>query len=207
MKKYVIFGSGGLAKELIGYIANEHGVDTIAAIVSTEPFNNPEYTKSFNVRNSIEIGEFPECEFLLAVAQPDVKRAIVSKNEDRWGTYIHPSCEVSPFAKIGRGCMLTPQCIVVGDAIIEDFVFMNTNATVGHDARVGQWSTMFPNTEICGDCQIGPGCIFGIGSYVLPDRHLSAGIQVSAGSIVRHSYQNSEHAGIILQGNPAKPRQ
>jgi sugar O-acyltransferase (sialic acid O-acetyltransferase NeuD family) len=204
--KYVIFGSGGLAKELIGYIANDQGLAAIAAVVSTEPFNNPEYTKYFPVRSSIEPGEFAGCEFLLAVAQPDVKRIIVDKNEDRWGTYIHPSAEVSKFAKIGKGCVLTAQCIVVGDPVVEDFVFMNTNATIGHDARVGKWTTMFPNTEICGDCIIGENCIFGIGSYVLPGKKLANGVKVSAGSIVRHDYDQESHRDIVLQGNPARPR-
>ena len=83
------------------------------------------------------------------------------------------------------------------DAVLKHF---------GHDARVGKWTTMFPNTEICGDCIIGENCIFGIGSYVLPGKKLANGVKVSAGSIVRHDYDQDHHCDIVLQGNPARPR-
>lgn len=197
--KYVIFGSGGLAKELIGYL---YGKDEIACVVSTEPFNNFSYSRLFQVVPKLNRGEFPDAKFLLAVAQPEIKRKIVAENEDRWASYIHPTATVSPFATIGRGCVLTPQTIVVGDAVLRDFVFMNTNATIGHDAIIGAYSTMFPNTEICGNCQIGEDVIMGIGSYVIPNVSLPSGTKVSAGAVVRKSID----APTTLYGDPAKPR-
>ena len=92
--QYVIFGSGGLAKELIAYI-EEEGTHDVVCVVSTEPFNNKRYAAKYPVVESIREGAFPGAEFLLAVADPDVKQAIVAKNEERWGTYIHRTATVS----------------------------------------------------------------------------------------------------------------
>ena len=203
--QYVIFGSGGLAKELIGYI-EEEGTHEIVCVVSTQPFNNKRYAAKYPVVESIREGAFPGAEFLLAVADPDAKQAIVAKNEERWGTYIHSTATVSPYAKIGEGCVLAPQVIVTADAWINDFVFMNTNATVGHDSVIHAWTTMFPNTEVCGDCVIGVAVIMGIGSYVLPSKQIANRVKISAGSIVRHDFKGPVHEGIVLQGNPAAPR-
>lgn len=201
-EKLIIFGSGGLAKEIIGYLVNMYGENHgILAVVSTEPFNNPLYSERFKVIPKLEKGEFPEAKFILGVAEPKIKRIIVEKNEDRWTNFIHPSVELSPFAKIGKGCVLTPQVIIVGDCVIGDFVFFNTNATVGHDSIVGDYTTMFPNTEICGNCIIGTDCIFGIGSYVIPNVILPNGTKVSAGAIVRKSFSEPH----LLIGNPAEP--
>lgn len=197
--RYVIFGSGGLAKELIGYMYGKH---EIACVVSTEPFNNFDFARRFNVVPKLNPKEFEDAGFLLAVAQPELKRKIVAENRSQWVTYIHPTATVSPFARIGRGCILTPQSIVVGDAVLGNFVFMNTNATVGHDAVIGDYSTMFPNTEVCGNCQIGEDVIMGIGSYVLPNVNLPSGTKVSAGAIVRKSIDTPT----TLYGDPAKPR-
>lgn len=189
--RYVIFGSGGLAKELIGY-----GVDPLY-IVSTEPLNNGDY--EFQVRD--KVGPLNEnVRFLLAVADPQIKRKIVSENEDRWDTWIHPSCHVSRYAKVGKGCILAPQALVCGDPVIGDFVFMNTNATVGHDTKIGSYSTLFPNTEVCGNCDVGEDCLFGIGSYVLPKVTLPQGTKVSAGAVVRKSPPDNR----TLYGDPAK---
>lgn len=200
--EYVIFGSGGLAKEIIGYIVSEQGpYHGIRAVVSTEPFNNPEYNEMFNVMEELPKGMYPNAKFILAVANPKVKRSIVEKNEDRWTSYIHSSAHVSPFAKIGKGCVLTPQTLVVGDAVVGDFVFFNTNATIGHDSILGNYSTMFPNTEICGNCQLGDNCIMGIDSHIVPGVTLPSGTKVGAGSIV----WNSVDRACLLVGNPAKP--
>lgn len=200
--KYVIFGSGGLAKEIIGYLVemygNNHG---ILAVVSTEPFNNPKYAQ-FKVQTKLDPNEYPDAKFLLAVADPKTKKIIVEKNEDRWTTFIHSSAQVNPFATIGKGCILTPQSIIAGDAILGDFVFFNTNATVGHDSYIGDYTTLYPNTEICGNCNIGKYCIFGIGSYVVPNVNLPDGTKVGAGSVVWDSVEEK----CLLVGNPAKPK-
>jgi sugar O-acyltransferase (sialic acid O-acetyltransferase NeuD family) len=201
--EYVIFGSGGLAKEIIGYLIEMHGHNHgIRAVVSTELFNNRVYNEMFSVRESLKPNEFPDAKFILAVAEPKTKRAIVEKNEDRWTTFIHSSASISPFARYGKGCVFTAQTILAGDPEIGDFVFLNTNATIGHDAIVGSYTTMFPNTEICGNCIIGEDCVFGIGSYVVPNVTLPSKTKVGAGSVVWKSVEES----CLLVGNPAAPK-
>lgn len=200
-EKYVIFGSGGLAKELIGYLVDMYGDNHgIQAVVSTEPFNNHKYNQ-FKVQENILKDEYPGAKFILAVADPKTKKIIVEKNEDRWTSFIHSSAHVSRFATIGKGCVLTPQSIVAADAVLGDFVFFNSNATVGHDSYIGDFTTLYPNTEICGNCNIGKNCVFGIGAYVVPNVTLVDGTKVSAGSIVWESYTEK----CLLIGNPAKP--
>lgn len=99
---------------------------------------------------------------------------------------------MSPHATIGRGCVFAPHALICGDPVIGDFCFFNTNATIGHDSRLGAYSTLFPNTEVCGDCDIGEGVIMGIGAYVIPGITLPDGSKVSAGAVVRESvYQPS----------------
>jgi len=201
-EKYVIFGSGGLAKEIIGYLVEMYGDDHgIVAVVSSEPFNNSKYNQ-FVVKDSIGIDEYPEAKYLLAVADPRTKRLIVEKNADRWTSFIHSSAHVSPFAEIGKGCILTPQSIVAGDAVLGNFVFFNSNATVGHDSFIGDYTTLYPNTEVCGNCNIGKDCIFGIGAYVVPNVNLPDGTKVGAGSVVWESISEK----CTLVGNPAKPK-
>lgn len=201
-QQYIIFGSGGLAKEIIGYLVEMYGENHgIICVVSTEPFNNPKYNK-FLIRESIDSNEYPEAKYILAVADPRTKRLIVEKNSDRWTSFIHSSAHVSPFATIGKGCVLTPQSIVAADAILGDFVFFNSNATVGHDSYIGDYTTLYPNTEVCGNCNIGKDCIFGIGSYVVPNVNLPDGTKVGAGSVVWESVSEK----CTLVGNPAKPK-
>ena len=181
-KNVVIFGSGGLAKELIGYLLDEGGYN-IVCVVSTHPFNNERFT--YEVRE--KVGDVPpDTEYLMGVAEPAIKRQFVEGNEDRWATYIHKTAFISPHSRVGKGCVLAPQVILAGDCTIGDFVFMNTNATVGHDSRIGDYSTMMPNTEVCGNVMVGEGAFFGIGSYVLSNKNIGDDAKISAGTVVRH---------------------
>lgn len=193
----VIFGSGGMAKELIDYMESQYD---IVCVVSTEPFNNPDYNHL--VVDKLDPGEFPDALFYMGVADPALKRKFVAENEDRWGSYVHPTAYFSSYAKLGKGCILTPQTLVVGDAVLGDFVFMNTNATVGHDSKIGDYTTLFPNSEVCGNCILGDDCLVGIGGYVLPNVFLPSGTKVSAGAVVRKSIDKPT----TLYGDPAKPR-
>ena len=200
--EFIIFGSGGLAKEVIGYLVSMYGRNHgIKAVVSLEPFNNPVYNQ-FNVIEKINPTDFPEARYILAISDPKTKRKVVENNVDKWTSFIHSSAYVSPFAQIGKGCILAPQSVIAGDATLGDFVFFNTNATVGHDSSIGDYSTLFPNSEICGNCYIGEECIFGIGSYVIPNVNLPNGTKVSAGSVVWESISEK----CTLVGNPAKAK-
>lgn len=195
--KVAIFGSGGLAKELIGYLLDDGGYE-IECVVSTEPFNNPAFRYPVVARPP----QISGLKYLLAVSDPALKRQFAGANEDRWVSYAHKSAFVSPHARIGKGCILTPQSVVAGDATLGDFVFFNTNATVGHDSTIGSYSTLMPNSEVCGDCDVGEGVFIGIGAYVLAGKKVGDRAKVSAGAVVRHDIP----AGATVYGDPAKPR-
>lgn len=196
--KVAVFGSGGLAKEVLCYLDGDARYE-VAAVVSTEPFNNSDYASEFGVFSRVPAGINA---YILAVADPAVKRKIVSETENKWITYAHPSAFISRYAKVGCGCVFAPQSLVCGDPIIEDFVFFNTNATVGHDSFIRRYVTLYPNTEVCGNCDIGEGVIFGIGAYAIPNVKIVTGAKVSAGAIVRKSVLEP----VTVYGDPAKPR-
>ena len=196
--RVAIFGAGGMAKEMICYL---HGDDRyqIACIVSTEPFNNPAYAEQFKVLDRVP----SDVEgYILAISDPASKRKVVSENENKWITYVHPSAFISHYAKVGLGCAFAPQSLVCGDPVIEDFVFFNTNATVGHDSTIRRFSTLGPNSEVCGNCDIGEGVIFGIGAYVVPHVNIASAAKVSAGAVVRKSVLEA----VTVYGDPAQPR-
>ena len=190
--RYIIFGSGGMAKELIGYVLDDG--HEVAGLVSSEPFDwYPVLEKAPKIDGA---------RYLLAVSDPETKRNVVQENDDLWDSFFHSSCYVSRHSKIGRGTILAPQSIVAGDAELGNFVFFNTNATVGHDSKIGAFTSLMPNAEVCGDCDIGEDVLIGIGAYILPGRKVGNGARVSAGAMVRHNVQEKE----TVYGDPAKPK-
>lgn len=149
-------------------------------MVSTEPL------KGYKVMLKAGIVS-KDTRFLLAVANPAIKRKIVAENEDRWETYIHPTAIVSPQARIGRGCFLAPYALLCGNGVIGDFVTLNTRSTVSHDAVVEEYSTLYPSSQVCGHTHVAPDCSLFVGSFVLPNVSLPQGTKVSAGAVIKNT--------------------
>lgn len=198
-EKFVIFGSGGLAKEIIGYIESDG--HEIEAVVSTQPFNCNSY-KKYKIFNKLEKGMFPDSQFIMAVGDINVKKAFVEQNENRWGNFIHSSCHISRHSKLGVGITMCPYSAILGDANVGNFVTFNVYSCVAHDNIIGDYITFSPYCGTMGNCNIGDECFFGTAAYCIPKVTLGNKIKVSAGSMVRHSYEDE----CVLLGNPAKPR-
>ena len=140
---------------------------------------------------------------LIAVTKPEIKQNILKKlpkSKFEYVSYIHPSALYSEFSSIGSGCIIGPYAILTGNVELDDFVYVSYNSVIGHDTRVKSFSTIYPYVEICGNCKIGKGCVFGISSYVLPGTSMGDASKLDAGSILRESCDSR----CFMRGNPAK---
>lgn len=202
--KYIVFGSGGCAKDLIDYVEDDN--HEIVAVVSTQQFNSDAYAKRYPVLEKVDdslLIAYPDAKFLLAVGDVAVKRIIVASNIDKWGSFIHSSSHVSKYAKIGKGVVICPYATVSGDSVIGDFVTLNVHTCVTHDNVVGNYSTYSPYAGSMGNCSIGEDCFFGAASYCIPGVTVANGCKISAGSFVRKSHLTEND---VLIGNPAKSK-
>jgi sugar O-acyltransferase (sialic acid O-acetyltransferase NeuD family) len=196
--KYIIFGTGGFAKEIISYLNKE---DQVVCAISTQPFDNPgKYP--YLVKEKLDPGEFADASFLLGVADPVLKRKIVGLNENRWVTFVHKSATISPHCEIGQGSIIGPNTVVTSDACIGQFVTLNLNCCIAHNCTVGEFTTFSPYASIMGHCNIGSDCFFGAGALCVPKVFLPSYTKVSAGAVVRKSI--TEPA--TLYGDPASPK-
>jgi len=106
-------------KEIIGYIINEKPSRyKIEGCWSDEGFNNTAYSDFYkgtdeDFKKTVTEGD---C-VLIALANPDARKKVTQKYSHLpiiFESYIHPSCEVSPFAHIGEGSILCPRCMGCG---------------------------------------------------------------------------------------------
>lgn len=206
MKKLHIIGTGGLAKELIGYIEAEGDRRySIVGCWADDVFNNPKFSNFYKGTVGELKNQYKQDEFIIvAVANNRIRKSIIEDDlrglDFAFESYIHPSCEINPFCEIGVGCLLAPQVILAGDCKVGDHTFLNTECVIGHDSVVSDYSCLFPKVEICGDCFIEASCTFGIGSLVLPGVRMKEGSKLDAMSVLRESIGKSA----MLVGNPAK---
>jgi UDP-3-O-[3-hydroxymyristoyl] glucosamine N-acyltransferase len=82
---------------------------------------------------------------------------------------IHKSASVSESAKIGQGCHVGPNVVILDYAIIGDNTVISAGSVVGHYASVGNDCLIHPNVTIRERCIIGNRCIIHSGTAIGSD--------------------------------------
>lgn len=145
--------------------------------------------------------------FVVGVGVPKTKRALVQKALQAKltpaETQIHPSATVQN-AKLGKGGMIAPGAVVTTHVTLGDYVVLNTNVTVGHDAVIGDFVTCNPGSNISGNTTLGAGVYFGVGAATKEGISIADDCIVGGKAFVN---KNVTTPGQTLIGVPAVPLQ
>lgn len=205
MTPFVIVGTGGMGRELLGWIQGcseeTRARFKVAAFVS-------EGDDAGSILHNVPVlgpddwvGEPPR--FVIAFADPTAKKRVAVALQARgWvpEIFIHDSAAVGPSAKIGAGTIICPFCRISNDCEIGEHVLVNGGSGVGHDAIVGSYSALLGSVSINGNAQVGEGVTFGAGSMVYPGKRVGNGAKIGLGSVVLANVRD----GATMFGSPAK---
>ncbi len=113
---------------------------------------------------------------------------------------IHPTAAIASDATIGAGCFIASHVTVQPGAIIGDCATIRGGANVGHDARLGEFTYMGPNSTLCGRAELREGACLGPNAAVLGDRIVGRFAVVGLCSAVLKDVPERE----VVLGNPAR---
>ena len=205
----IIVGVGGLGREVLDY-ANDTAKQTGQFSIKGFLDDNPDALCNGNFNLSVPvIGDSysyqvqDDDRFLVAVAEPDIRKSIVARLEAkgaRFMSVVHPRAYVSPSASLGNGCMISPFATVATNTKLGDHVVLGFYAHVGHDAIVGNYSILSPYAAINGNSVIGERGFLGTHAVITPGTTAGSSVQISAGSVLYSDVPNNR----IAIGNPAK---
>ena len=145
----------------------------------------------------------PDDVFFNSIGDIQAKKLCIQKILDRGGdflTLIHPTAQVSPDTKIGKGCMLSSYVGVGVETTIGDFCLIQSKATIGHDVIVGDFARIDCNVVLIAGVKVGKDVCVHTSSVVNHDVKLGDGSTVGAMSFVIKNV----NPGQTVFGNPAK---
>lgn len=204
MKKIVVIGTGGLAREFCSYFSDYDEHITIVGFSST----NLDEHRLFSLPGRLFEGEItPENvethEVVIAIGNPLVKKRISERLKQKGFSFpsiVHPSSVVSDRANLGEGVIISPNCTVSPNVHLKDFCYLNFGVGIGHDAVLGSFCQVNPGVQLGGFSVVGEGTLIGSGSTVLQGVNIGSGATIASGSVVFSRVAD----GSTMMGNPAK---
>lgn len=214
----VIFGAGGFARE-VGWLFEEvarstnSGERIDAFVASDDAPNLGTRIHGATITSESEFFAHPgsgPLKIFVGVGSPGLRERLHRKCLGLQGvefpSLIHPSVQMDrrPGAvRVGAGAMVCAGSILTTDVTLGDFVQINLNCTVGHDARIGAFSTLSPGVHISGGVELGRSTFVGTGAVLLENIRVPEGSVIGAGATVVRTLTES---GTYV-GTPARLRQ
>lgn len=185
-KKVVIIGAGGHAK-VIADIIEKSGDEIVGFLddnkeIGTTIINEYKVIGDLNNRFTMAVTK-ENLEFIIAIGDNKKREEISHSPNLKFYTAIHPSAQIgldveiqegtvimanaciNSSAKIGKHCIINTGAIIEHDNIIEDYVHISPNATLGGTVKIGEsthvgiGSIVKNNITICKNCTIGAGAV------------------------------------------------
>ncbi len=90
----------------------------------------------------------------------------------------------SDTVKFGIGCIVCFSCIATVDIEIGDFALISNDCTIGHDANLSDFVTLYPSVNISGNVKINDNAEIGVGCNIIQGKTIGKGSIIGAGAVV-----------------------
>ncbi len=204
MKKIVIIGNGGFAKEIKWLIERINAkkkewdflgfIDEKSNIEDRGVIGNDSYV--MNVTEELYVA--------IAIGNSRIRNEIYEKYKHnsniRFPNLIDPSVLMSSKVRLGKGNIICAGTVFTVDICVEDFNIINLDCTIGHGTEIGNYVTINPGSNISGDVKIANMTEIGTGVQIIQGKTIGEKVILGAGAVV----VNDIPAGCTAVGVPAK---
>lgn len=209
MKNIVIIGAGGFGREvqwlierinlnqktwnLIGFIDDNIKIGTL--INGVPVIGSLDYLLSYTENISVA------CAIGSSLTRRNVISSLKNNSNIEFPNLIDPSVLISSTTILGKGLIICAGSIVTVNINIDDFVIINLDCTIGHDAILKKYVTLYPSVNVSGNVVIEDMTEIGTGTQIIQGKNVSYNCIVGAGSVVTKDIP----ARCTAVGSPAKP--
>ena len=210
MKQLVILGASGFGREVAWLVErinrSEPTWELLGFLDDNTDLQNGG-VNGYSVLGTIKDAQaYPGAFFVCAIGAAKVRKMVISKlleinPKAKFATLVDPSVEISGYNKIGEGTIICANTVLTVNICIGKHVIINLDCTVGHDAVLEDYVTLYPSVNISGMTCIGEGCELGTGMQIIQGKTMGCNSIVGAGAVVIKDIPGS----CVAVGAPAKP--
>jgi len=199
--KLIIIGVGAAAAELTHFVNHSNKYFKTKIKISgyldlksgkKEFLKKYDFSKKF--LGNLESHNFSKSIFyIVAINNIGIRKKIfylLKLKKVKIANFIHPTAVIADSARIGKGNIIYPYCLIGPNVKIADFNFFNCNVAIGHDSNIYNNNIFSPNCCIAGSVKINMNNFFGLKSAVIPDRKIGKDNIIQAGMIIDKDISN-----------------
>lgn len=209
LKKLYIVGAGGFGREVAWLVERINEVkqtwDLIGFLDDNETIQGTVEDGYPIIGGCSYLAEVNEEVYVVcAVGSSQVRKKIVHALSEcanvKFATLIDPSVILSERVSVGEGTIICAGTIITVDITIGANVIVNLDCTIGHDAVLQDFVTMYPSVNVSGNCLIGECTELGTGMQIIQGKSVVKDTIVGAGAVV---VKDIEESGTYV-GVPAR---
>ena len=164
-----IIGSGGFAREVLR-LAEDIRLKTDTWFEQIYFVELDDY-HTINLVDNTRVLKFSECDlnkmkFIIAIGDPVLKKKVCSElpSNIHYTSLISPLSFIAGDVKHSQGLIVMPFSYISCNVKTGKHVHINSHCTIGHDTKIGNYSTTACSVMIAGSNTISDLCYFGMNS-------------------------------------------
>jgi len=203
----VIVGAGGFGRECLDIVEalNRCGADLDFLGFLDDTGGDDQLLRRRDAVCLGPIADTPaDVSHVIAIGDGSARRRIAEALEGNGrspAVLVHPQSTVGSDCRIGEGTIVNTGARATTNITLGCHVQLHANCTVGHDAELDDFVSVYPGATISGSVRLGAGVTIGTGANVLPGVRVGAGGFVGAGAVVTRDVA----PGTTVVGVPAAP--
>lgn len=123
-----------------------------------------------------------------AVGNAVVRKGIIERlkgvSHIRFATLTDPKADISGRVSVGEGSIICAGNIITVDVCIGRHNIINLDCTIGHDAVLDDFVTLYPSVNVSGQVKIGECTEIGTGANIIQGKEIGSRVMVGAGAVV-----------------------
>lgn len=210
VKDIIIVGAGGLGREvtwlierinqkqsekwkILGFV--DDGIEKDTVVQGYSVLGDVNYLLSVSTPTDV----------VCAIGNAGIRHRIIekiSKNGSlNFPNLMDPDVIYPDSVHIGQGNIICAGTILSVNVKIEDFCLIDWNCTVGHEAEINSFVTLYPSVNVSGSTIIKDVTEIGTGSHIIQGKVIGGHSIIGAGSVVIRDIPDY----CTAVGNPARP--
>lgn len=208
MKDLIIIGASGFGREVAWLVEriNKNPTWNLLGFLDDAENLQGKMINGYKVLGtSADVSKY-DAYYVCAIGSAKIRESIIKRiscinPKIKFATLIDPSVEMSGLLSIGEGTIICAHCILTVNIKIGKHVIINLDCTIGHDAILNDFVTLYPSVNISGITNIGYCSELGTGAQIIQAKSVGDYSIIGAGAVIVKDIQSK----CTAVGMPAKP--